>query len=329
MNVLNKISDFAGKTFIIWILLFGVISFTAPQGFLWIKPYVSILLGVVMFGMGMTLSIKDFQEVGRKPKSVLAGVAAHYVIMPGLAYLLVLIFKLPPELAVGVILVGCCPSGSASNVMTFLAKGDTALAVAVASVSTLLAPLLTPAIIYLLASSWIEVDAGKMFADVMLVILIPVILGILVQFFFKKQAEGAAKAMPLVSVVAITAILSTVIAASRDLIVESGWIVLLVVVLHNLAGFGLGFLAARLLGLSFEAQKAITFEVGMQNSGLGASLAISHFSPVAAVPSAIFSFWHNVSGPLLASYWAGRAGDGPAGRGLQQQKKGIKTEEIG
>ncbi|MFY4776119.1 bile acid:sodium symporter family protein [Metabacillus sp. RGM 3146] len=306
MNLLERISQFAGKTFIIWILLFGFISFIAPQGFLWIKPYVSILLGVIMFGMGMTLSMSDFKEVGKNPKSVLIGVTAHYVIMPGIAYLLAVLFHLPKELAIGVILVGCCPSGTASNVMTFLSKGDTALAVSVASISTILAPVLTPAIIYLLASSWLHVDAGKMFIDVLEVILIPIILGVIVQYFFKPQVKEAVKVMPLVSVVAIVVIVTSVVAGSHEMILKSGLLVLGVVILHNLLGFGLGFLAARLCGLSYEAQKAITFEVGMQNSGLGAALAMSHFSPAAAVPSALFSFWHNVSGPLLATFWASR-----------------------
>jgi bile acid:Na+ symporter, BASS family len=306
MQGLVKISQFFGKTFAIWVLVVAALAFFLPGQFLWIGPYISILLGVIMFGMGMTLTVKDFGEVFRQPKSVLIGVASQFIVMPLLAYALAKGFNLPAEIAIGVILVGSCPGGTASNVMTFLAKGNTALSVAVTSVSTLLAPILTPAIIYVLAREWLEVSAASMFTSILKIVILPIILGLIVQFFLKEQAKKSVDIMPLVSVIAIVMIVAAVVAGSKEKIIESGLLIFAVVILHNGLGYLFGFLIAKLFKLDYADQKAISIEVGMQNSGLGAALAAAHFSPIAAVPSAIFSFWHNISGPLLATYWARR-----------------------
>jgi bile acid:Na+ symporter, BASS family len=306
MQGLVKVSQFFGKTFAIWVLVVAALAFFLPGQFLWIGPYISILLGVIMFGMGMTLTVKDFGEVFRQPKSVLIGVASQFIVMPLLAYALAKGFNLPAEIAIGVILVGSCPGGTASNVMTFLAKGNTALSVAVTSVSTLLAPILTPAIIYVLAREWLEVSAASMFTSILKIVILPIILGLIVQFFLKEQAKKSVDIMPLVSVIAIVMIVAAVVAGSKEKIIESGLLIFAVVILHNGLGYLFGFLIAKLFKLDYADQKAISIEVGMQNSGLGAALAAAHFSPIAAVPSAIFSFWHNISGPLLATYWARR-----------------------
>jgi bile acid:Na+ symporter, BASS family len=306
MQGLVKVSQFFGKTFAIWVLVVAALAFFLPGQFLWIGPYISILLGVIMFGMGMTLTVKDFGEVFRQPKSVLIGVASQFIVMPLLAYALAKGFNLPAEIAIGVILVGSCPGGTASNVMTFLAKGNTALSVAVTSVSTLLAPILTPAIIYVLAREWLEVSAASMFTSILKIVILPIILGLIVQFFLKEQAKKSVDIMPLVSVIAIVMIVAAVVAGSKEKIIESGLLIFAVVILHNGLGYLLGFLIAKLFKLDYADQKAISIEVGMQNSGLGAALAAAHFSPIAAVPSAISSFWHNISGPLLATYWARR-----------------------
>ncbi len=307
MQGLVKISQFFGKTFALWVLFAAALAFFLPGQFLWIGPYISILLGIIMFGMGMTLTLNDFGEVFRQPKSVLIGVLSQFIVMPLLAYALAKGLNLPPEIAIGVILVGSCPGGTSSNVMTFLAKGNTALSVAVTSVSTLLAPILTPAIIYVLASEWLEVSASDMFMSVVKIVLVPIILGLIVQFFLKEQAKKSADIMPLVSVIAIVMIVMAVVAGSKEKIIESGLLIFAVVILHNGLGYLFGFLIAKMFKLNYADQKAISIEVGMQNSGLGAALAAAHFSPLAAVPSAIFSFWHNISGPLLATYWARKA----------------------
>lgn len=307
LNSLIKVSQFAGKTFAIWVLVFAAFAFFLPAQFTWIAPYISILLGVIMFGMGMTISAKDFKEVGRHPLKVVIGVLAQFIVMPLLAFALAKGLRLEPEIAIGVILVGCCPGGTASNVMTFLAKGNTALSVAITSVSTLLAPILTPALIYLLASEWLEVSAVDMFMSVVKIVLVPIILGFIVQLFLKEQVQKSVEVLPLISVIAIVLIVAAVVSTSKDKIVESGLLIFGVVILHNGLGYLIGFLTGKLFNLTYEDRKAMAIEVGMQNSGLGAALATAHFSPLAAVPSAIFSFWHNISGPLLATYWARKA----------------------
>src|SRR5699024_10290339 len=193
-----------------------------PGGFGWIADYISWLLGIIMFGMGLTLTLDDFKSIGKQPKSVLIGVVAQYTIMPLLAFGLATAFQLPAEVAVGVILVGCCPGGTASNVMTFLAKGNTALSVAVTAVSTLLAPILTPSLILLLASKWLPVSAGEMFISIVQVVLIPIILGLVVRLLFSKQVNKATEALPLVSVVGIVAVAAGVVAVNTENIATTG-----------------------------------------------------------------------------------------------------------
>lgn len=304
MQTLIKISNFAGKTFTFWVLLFAALAFFFPATFAALRSYIPYLLGLVMFGMGITLTFNDFGEVFKHPKSVIIGVAGQFVIMPAIAFVLAKIFNLPPDLAIGVILVGSCPGGTSSNVMTYLARGNTALSVACTTISTLLAPLLTPAIFYILASQWLEIDASAMFISVLKMVLFPIFLGLLVRALFKKQVSQISQTMPLVSVIAIVLILAAVVSISKDKIIESGLLIFGVVVLHNCLGYLVGYFAAKFFKLNLADCKAVSIEVGMQNSGLGAALAAAHFNPIAAVPSAVFSFWHNVSGPILANFFA-------------------------
>ncbi len=304
MQTLIKLSNFVGKTFTLWVLLFAALAFWFPATFAALRGYIPYLLGIVMFGMGITLTFNDFGEVFKHPKSVLIGVVGQFVIMPSIAFALAKAFNLPPDLAIGVILVGSCPGGTASNVMTYLARGNTALSVACTTISTLLAPLLTPAIFYVLASQWLEIDASKMFVDVLKMVLFPILIGLVVRALFKKQVGQISQTMPLVSVISIVLILAAVVAISKDKIIESGLLIFGVVVVHNCLGYLLGYLAAKAFKLNLADCKAIAIEVGMQNSGLGAALAAAHFNPIAAVPSAVFSFWHNVSGPMLANIFA-------------------------
>lgn len=301
MKALEKISNFVGSTFAIWVLLFAIIAFFFPSGFTWIAPYIAPLLGIVMFGMGLTLSPGDFNEVFKRPKEVALGVGAQFVIMPLVAFALVTILPVPPVVAVGIILVGSCPGGTASNVMTYLAKGDTALSVAITAVSTLLAPVVTPALMLLFASQWLPVSAGDLFMSIVKIVLVPIILGLVVKYFFGQKIEAGVKALPLVSVVAIVAIVAAVVGVNQENIAETGVLIFTLVMLHNLFGFLFGYLAGKLFNVGAAQKRAISIEVGMQNSGLGASLAALHFNPVAAVPGAIFSVWHNLSGPLMAT----------------------------
>ena len=309
MSAFLRFTQFIQKTFALWVVLFAGIALIGPEAFVWLKVYIIWMLGIIMFGMGMTMTVDDFKGVLQSPKAVIVGVVAQFMVMPGLAYLLCHLFQLPSEIAIGVILVGCCPGGTASNVITYMAKGNTALSVACTSVSTLLAPVLTPAIFYLLASQWIEINALSMLGSILQVVLFPIILGLIVRAVWKQKVDSYIQVMPLISVIAIVAIVAAIIGGSKVQILESGLLILAVVALHNGLGYLLGFWASRVFKLPYADSKAIAIEVGMQNSGLGVALAAVHFaaSPVTAVPSAIFSLWHNISGPALATYWASKA----------------------
>ena len=309
MSNFLHLTQFIQKTFALWVVLFAGIALIVPEAFVWLKAYIIWMLGIIMFGMGMTMTVDDFKGVLHSPKAVVIGVVAQFMLMPGLAYLLCQLFQLPPEIAIGVILVGCCPGGTASNVITYMAKGNTALSVACTSVSTILAPILTPAVFYLLASQWIEINAMSMLGSILQVVLFPIILGLIVRSVLKQKVETYIQVMPLISVLAIVAIVAAIIAGSKTQILESGLLILAVVALHNGLGYLLGFGASWLFKLPYADSKAIAIEVGMQNSGLGVALAAVHFaaSPITAVQSAIFSLWHNISGPALATYWASKA----------------------
>lgn len=309
MSILFRFTQFVQKTFAIWVILFSGLALYSPENFVWLKTYITWMLGIIMFGMGMTMTLGDFKSVLQSPKAVTIGVFAQFIVMPALAYLLCKIFNLPTEIAIGVILVGCCPGGTASNVITYMARGNTALSVACTSVSTLLAPILTPAIFYVLASQWIEINAMSMLTSILQVVLFPIVLGLVVRAILKKKVDHYIQVMPLISVVAIVVIVAAIIAGSKAQILESGLMILGVVILHNGLGLLLGFWAGKIFKLPYADCKAISIEVGMQNSGLGVALAAVHFalSPLTAVPSAIFSLWHNISGSALATYWAAKS----------------------
>jgi len=299
-----KIARVAVTIFPLLVVVAGAAGFLAPGVFKPLSPSVPYLLGIIMFCMGLTLTPPDFASVARRPWAVALGIVAHYVIMPGAGWLIAVALQLPPELAVGLILVGCAPSGTASNVMAFLAKGDVALSVAVASVSTVIAPLVTPALTLLLAGSFLHIDAGAMVLDIVKTVLLPVVAGLLARLFLKNLVAKVLPALPWASAVVISVIVAVVVAGSAGKIAAAGGIVFLAVVLHNGFGLGLGYLAGKVGRLDSKARRALAFEVGMQNSGLAATLATAHFSPLAALPSAVFSVWHNISGALVAAWLA-------------------------
>lgn len=301
-----KIARLAVTIFPILVILAGVAGFLVPEVFKPMGPSVPYLLGIIMFCMGLTLTPPDFASVVKRPWAVVLGIVAHYVIMPGAGWLIAVALQLPPELAVGLILVGCAPSGTASNVMAFLAKGDVALSVAVASVSTLIAPIVTPLLVLFLAGSFLQIDAGGMVLDIVKTVLLPVIAGLLARLFLKNLIARLLPALPWASAVVISMIVAIVVAGSASKIVAAGGIVFLAVVLHNGFGLALGYLAGKLGRLDDKARRALAFEVGMQNSGLAATLATAHFTPLAALPSAVFSLWHNISGAIVAAWLARR-----------------------
>lgn len=245
MNILSKISSFIGKTFSLWAALFAAAAFFAPDTFKWAGPYIPWLLGIIMFGMGLTLKPSDFDILFKHPKAVIIGVIAQFAIMPATAWLLSKLLNLPAEIAVGVILVGCCPGGTASNVMAYLARGNVALSVAVTSVSTLISPLLTPAIFLMLAGEMLEIQAAGMLMSIVKMVLLPIVLGLIVHKVLGSKTEKLTDALPLVSVAAIVLIIGAVVGASKGKIMESGLLIFAVVVLHNGIGYLLGFFAAK------------------------------------------------------------------------------------
>jgi BASS family bile acid:Na+ symporter len=309
LKAVTSFSTFVGKTFALWVILFAVLGFFLPEVFKQLAPYIVWLLGIIMFGMGLTLSVDDFRELVKRPFEVAIGVFAHFLIMPTIAVILTKIIPMPPEVAAGVILVGCCPGGTSSNVMTYLAKGDVALSVACTSVTTLAAPIVTPFLVWMFASQYLPVDPMSMFISIVEVILLPLALGFIFQKLIPGVVKGAMPLLPIVSVVGIVLIVAAVVGASKGAIAQSGLLIFAIVVLHNGFGYLFGYFAAKLFGLNLTKRKALAIEVGMQNSGLGAALASAYFSPIAAVPSAIFSVWHNISGALIANYFSGRVED--------------------
>ena len=288
------------------VILMAGAAMVSPETFAGTASYVTLLLGIVMFGMGMTLHVKDFRRVLEHPGDVCIGVLAQFTVMPLLAWLLAKGFGLPPDLAVGVILVGTCPGGTSSNVMTYLARGDVALSVSMTMTTTLLAPVVTPFLTWQLAGAWIEVSFTAMMLSIFKVVILPIAAGFAMNAFFEDFVRRGVKLLPLVSIMAIILIVGGVVAASAGRIRETGMLVTLVVVCHNLLGYAIGFALSKAFHMDIAKAKAVAIEVGMQNSGLAASLALLHFGAAAAIPGAIFSVWHNISGSLAANYLSGR-----------------------
>ena len=297
------ISDYMG----VLVLMAAVVALAVPGTFSGIKPTViNPLLGVIMFGMGMALRLEDFKIVFSRPKDVVIGCVAQFTVMPLLAVGLSRVFALDEALAVGVVLVGCCPGGTASNVITYLAKGDLALSVGMTATSTVLAPVMTPLLVWLLAGKSVDVDVAGMVLSILWVVILPIVAGLIVKGLWPKFTERMTAYLPAVSSVAIAFIVLIIIAANAQKLLMGGMVIILVVVLHNLCGLGLGWLIGRLLRLPDAKRRAISIEVGMQNSGLASSLATLHFAayPMATIPGAVFSVWHNISGAIVARLYA-------------------------
>ena len=302
MKLCHYISKYMG----VLVLAAALLALAFPSVLQQIRPTViNYLLGVVMFGMGLTLNLKDFKIVFSRPKDVVIGCMAQFTVMPLLAWGLAKVFQLDESLALGVVLVGCCPGGTASNVITYLAQGDLALSVGMTGVSTLLAPFLTPLLTWVLAGKSVNVDVVGMLLSILWVVIIPIIVGLIVKWLWPKFTEKALDYLPAFSSITIALIVAIIIAANANKLMASGLIIMVVVVLHNICGLSMGYLIGRLLGLSESKKRAISIEVGMQNSGLASSLATIHFAtyPLATIPGAIFSVWHNISGAMVARFF--------------------------
>lgn len=304
MQKLYIISSAIAANITIVVVLVTAIALVVPASFGWIgTTSITPMLGVVMFGMGLTLKPGDFKPILMRPKDIIVGELAQFIVMPFIAWLLCQLLQLPTELALGVILVGCCPGGTASNVICYLAQGDIALSVAMTGISTLLAPIVTPALVYLLAGKEVAVDVFGMFMSIVQVVILPIVLGFAVNKYLAKFTEKVTPLLPMISTIAIATIIGVIVSHNSANILSCSLIVGVAVILHNVLGLTLGYLVGRLLGLPHNKRTAISIEVGMQNSGLATSLAATHFAmyPLAAVPGAIFSTWHNFSGSIAAS----------------------------
>lgn len=300
---MKKLSEFLGK-YMAWIvLLIAAAALFLPKACLWIQTgWVNYLLMIVMFGMGLTMKPSDFSVVFKRPRDVIVGCLAQFIVMPLLAFLLGKLFGLDNELLVGVILVGTCPGGTSSNVITYLSKGDTALSVGMTSVNTLLAPFLTPALTYLYLRTTVSVDIMAMFLSIIKVVIIPIGLGLLINKLFSELTQKIKDILPSVSVTAICLIVASVVSHNSEKILSTGLVIFAVVVLHNLLGYLCGYLIGVLFKMDLPRKKAVAIEIGMQNSGLATTLAGTSFPDLtmATVPGAVFSVWHNISGAMLA-----------------------------
>ncbi|WP_273705383.1 bile acid:sodium symporter family protein [Leuconostoc mesenteroides] len=311
MNTIKSLSKFLTKYFTFFVILVALLAIFIPGPGTTLATTkvgnlsaVSILLMIVLFGMGITLTPNDFKRVARNPLQVILGTIAHYVIMPFIAFLLVHLFGLTGAAAVGVILVGSAPSGTSSNVMSFLSGGDVALDVSIGLLSTLLAPVMIPTLLKLLAGKWVNVPFSSMFFSAFQIVVIPIVLGVIVHTIFKEHVQKVIEIMPLISQVAILVIILAVLSAnSKTILAVSTLILVPVIILHNLLGYLLGYGFSKLMKMDTPQQKAITFEVGMQDSALASTLAISFFEPASAIAAVMFSVWHNISGSVLASLW--------------------------
>ena len=301
---MKKVSEAIGKYMAVIVLAVAVLALFLPQSCLWIRTsWVNYLLMIVMFGMGLTMKLSDFGVVFSRPKDIIIGCTAQFLIMPLLAFALGRLFGLSNELLVGVILVGTCPGGTSSNVITYLSKGDVALSVGMTSVNTLLAPLLTPALTYLFLRRSVDVDVKAMFISIIQVVIIPIGLGILINKLLPRFSEKAKDIMPSVSVTAICLIVAAVVSHNSEKILTTGALIFAVVILHNLLGYACGYLIGLIFRMDMPRKKAVAVEIGMQNSGLATTLAGSAFPDLAmaTVPGAVFSVWHNISGAILAA----------------------------
>ncbi len=287
------------------ILLSAMAAFL-PEIFVPLKPAIVPLLGLVMFGMGMTLTFESFRRVLRMPGALALGVGLQFLIMPLAAWLVALVLRLPPQLMAGMVLVGACPGGTASNVICYLARGNVALSISLTAFSTMAAVVMTPALTWLYVGQTVPVPVLQMLLSILKIVIAPVALGVLVNSWLGPRLHRLRAVFPAVSVLAIVLIIAIIVAVNEPQLGNLALPVILAVILHNLLGLAAGYWLPRWLGQDVTTCRTLAIEVGMQNSGLGVALAMKHFSAIAALPGAVFSIWHNLSGASLATHWGNK-----------------------
>lgn len=294
------------RLFPVWAILLSLLAYFVPDLFAGLKPAIVPLLGLVMFGMGMTLSWVDFKSAVKKPSLIGVGVLLQYALMPFAAWMIAELLGLPPYLMAGMVLVGACPGGTASNVICYLARGDVALSITLTTASTLLAIIATPLLTWVYVGEKVPVPVESMLWSIFKIVLLPVALGVLVNTLYGRKLRQVKHLFPLISVLAIVVIIAIIVALNQGNIARIGVALALAVMLHNLIGLAGGYWISRLLGWDERICRTLAIEVGMQNSGLGVALSVKYLSAAAALPGAIFSIWHNLSGSMLAGYWSRR-----------------------
>lgn len=305
--------------FPLWALLLSLWAYLQPGLFTPGAGAIVPMLSLVMFFMGLSLGFEDFRRVFRAPRAIVIGLVLQFLLMPALAWLIAQLLQLPEQLAAGLIIVGCCAGGTASNVICYLAKGNVALSISMTLVSTLVGVLATPLLCWLYISRAIDVDRVSMLLSICKMVLFPVLLGVALNHFFHRFINRLAPLLASLSIATIVLIIAIIVALNQGRLGSIGLLTLLAVVLHNGFGNAGGYGFSRLLGMDRRDSRTIAIEVGMQNSGLGVALALKYYSSVAALPGAVFSIWHNLSGSALAAYWSVGA----------QQQSAIVGVEIG
>jgi len=303
LKYLSLLNGVITNYFTFWIILFSVVAYMYPSYFADLRNLIVPTLGIIMFGMGVTLTTSDFRRVLLRPGDVGIGVITQYTVMPFIGFVLAKIFGLDPLLAAGVVLVGSCPGGTSSNVITYLARGDVAFSVTMTSVSTLLSPIMLPFLMYVYAGEWINVPVVKLFISTVQIILLPVGLGLLLRIVIREKIKYVLPVLPSVSSSAIIFIVAVIVAANSASIASVGLLIAVIAIIHNILGFSIGYRVARLFGMDVNRARAVSIEIGMQNSGLAVALANTYFGALAALPGAIFSVWMNISGSALAWWW--------------------------
>jgi len=306
LSVLRRLSVVLTRFMGVIIIAFSALALWQPWIFSWVAPHISAMLGIIMLGMGMTLHWQDFSHVLRHPRDLGLGLVVQFGCMPLLAFALCHVFALPPELAMGMILVGTAPGGTASNVLTFIARGDVAFSVAMTAAATLVSLLLTPPLTWLLGGVWVPVDMGGLFWSIVKIVLVPVLLGLLLHHFQRGLVDRLMPFLPLASALVITLVIAGIIAINAQNILSAGPAIFAAVIAHNLLGLAVGWFAACRLRFAPPRRRALAIEIGTQNSGLATALALAHFTPAAAIAGALFSVWQNISGALLSNFWATR-----------------------
>lgn len=294
----------ATNLFPLWVLIAGAVAWVHPPALTWFdRPWIVWGLGIIMLGMGLTLQFEDFFKVSRTPLPILLGVGAQYLVMPALGWWVATLFSLPKEFAVGLILVGCCPGGTASNVVTYLARANLPLSVLMTMVSTFAAIGMTPLLTEALVGARAPVDAWGMFLTTLKIVLAPLLMGLTLRRWFPKSVRRVVVGAPLISVIFIALICGSILGSSAETLKEYGLPLLGAVFLLHSGGFALGYALARLFGYDEAIRRTVSIEVGMQNSGLGSALATTHFNLLTAAPCSVSAAMHSVIGSFLAAIW--------------------------